>query len=70
MKGSHHVLTTKSTVFIVSKDEWNTKKDAGKSMKNTLYILLYAERHRVKQHQQLKNQAHSIKLQLRHKAVS
>ena len=35
----------KSTPFPVSKDEWNTKKDTGKSMKNALYILRYAKRH-------------------------
>ena len=29
----------KSTLFAVSKDEWDTKKDTGKSMKNALYIL-------------------------------
>jgi len=29
---------TKSTVFAVSKDEWDTKKDFGKSLKNALYI--------------------------------
>ena len=46
MKGSHHVLcTTKSTLFVVSKDEWNTKEDTGKSMKNALYVLWYAKRH-------------------------
>jgi len=32
--------TTKSTLFSVSKDEWNIK-DAGKSMKNALYVLHY-----------------------------
>ena len=31
--------------FAVSKDEWDTKEDAGKSMKNALYILQYAKRH-------------------------
>jgi len=31
--------TIKSTLFIISKDEWNTKEDTGKSLKNTLYIL-------------------------------
>ena len=25
--------------FIVSKDEWNTKEDTGKSMKNVLYVV-------------------------------
>ena len=29
--------TTKSTLFIVSKVEWSTKEDTGKSMKNVLY---------------------------------
>ena len=37
--------TTKWTLFAVSKDEWNTKKDTGKSMKNTFYVLRYAKRH-------------------------
>ena len=37
--------TTKSTLFAVSKDEWNTKEDTGKSMKNALYVLRYAKRH-------------------------
>jgi len=32
-------------LFTVSKDEWNTKEDTGKSMKNALCILLYAKRH-------------------------
>ena len=42
-KPSH--ATTKLTFFSVSKDEWNTKEDTGKSMKNALYILRYAKRH-------------------------
>jgi len=42
-KPSH--ATTKSTLFIVSKDEQNTKEDTGKSLKNTLHILRYAKRH-------------------------
>jgi len=29
--------TTKSTLFTVSKDEWNTKEDISKSLKNTLH---------------------------------
>ena len=37
--------TTKSTLFAVSTDEWHTKKDTGKSMKNALYILRYSKRH-------------------------
>ena len=35
----------KSTLFAVSKDEWDTKENIGKSMKNALYVLLYAKRH-------------------------
>ena len=35
----------KSTLFAVSKDEWDTKEDIGKSMKNALYVLWYAKRH-------------------------
>ena len=35
----------KSTLLAVSKDEWDTKKDTGKSMKNALYVLWYAKRH-------------------------
>ena len=35
----------KSTPFPVSKDEWDTKEDTSKSMKNALYILRYAKRH-------------------------
>ena len=31
--------------FIVSKDEWDTKEDTGKSMKNALYVLRYVKRH-------------------------
>ena len=37
--------TTKSAIFAVSKDEWNTKEDTGKSKKNALYVLRYAKRH-------------------------
>ena len=32
----------KSTLFAVSKVEWDTKEDTGKSMKNALYVLRYA----------------------------
>ena len=42
-KPSH--ATAKSTPFAVSKDEWDTKEDTGKSMKNALYVLRYAKRH-------------------------
>ena len=34
---------TKLTPFPVSKDEWYTKEDTGKS--NALYVLWYAKRH-------------------------
>ena len=37
--------TTKLMLFTVSKDEWNTKEDSGKCLKNTLHILWYAKRH-------------------------
>ena len=29
---------TKSILSVVSKDEWDTKEDTGKSMKNALYV--------------------------------
>ena len=35
----------KSTPFPVSKDEWDTKEDTGKPMKNALYVLRYAKSH-------------------------
>ena len=35
----------KSTLSAVSKDEWDTKEDTGKSMKNALYVLWYAKKH-------------------------
>ena len=34
--------TAKLTLFAVSKDEWDTKEDTGKFMKNVLYTLQYA----------------------------
>ena len=37
--------TTKSTLFTVNKDEWYTKEDTGKSLKNALDVLRYAKRH-------------------------
>ena len=43
-KGSHHVLSP-NRHFAVSKDEWDTKEDTGKSMKKALHILWYAIRH-------------------------
>ena len=44
-KGKPSCATAKSTLFAVSKDEWDTKEDTGKSMKNALYILWYAKGH-------------------------
>ena len=41
-KPSHAIA--KSTLFAVSKDEWDTKEDTGKSMKNALYVLWYGKR--------------------------
>ena len=37
--------TTKSILFAINKDEWDTKENTGKSMKNALYVLRYAKRH-------------------------
>jgi len=37
--------TTKLMLFTVSKDEWNTMEDSGKSLKNVLDVLWYAKRH-------------------------
>ena len=33
--------TTKLTLFTVSKNEWNTKEDTGKSLKNALHVQRY-----------------------------
>ena len=44
-EGKPSCATVKSTLFAVSKDEWDTKEDTGKSMKYALYILQYAKRH-------------------------
>ena len=41
-KPSHAIA--KSTLS-AAKDEWDTKEDTGKSMKNALYVLQYAKRH-------------------------
>ena len=38
-------IETKSTLFTISTDEWDTKEDIGKSMKNALYVLRYTKRH-------------------------
>ena len=44
-EGKPSRATAKSTLFAVSKDEWDTKGDTGKSMKNVLYILRHAKRY-------------------------
>jgi len=40
--GSHHV---ELTLFVVKKDEWDTKEGRGKSMKNALRVQWYGKRH-------------------------
>ena len=35
----------KSTLFVVSKDEWDTREDTGKSMKKALHVLRNTKRH-------------------------
>ena len=42
-EGKPSRATIKSTLFAVSKDEWDTK-ETGKPMKNVLYVLRYASR--------------------------
>ena len=44
-EGKSSCARAKSTPFPVSKDEWDTKEDTGKSMKNSLHVLRYAKRH-------------------------
>ena len=44
-EGEPSRATAKSIPFTVSKDEWDTKEDTVKSMKNALYVLQYAKRH-------------------------
>ena len=42
----HKGKPSRATVKIpVSQDEWDTKEDTGKSMKNALHVLQYAKRH-------------------------
>ena len=38
-EGKSSRAITKLTLSDVSKDEWDTKEDSGKSMKNALYVL-------------------------------
>jgi len=40
--GSHRVPTTKLSLFVVNKDEWDTKED---TMKNALHVQQYGKRH-------------------------
>ena len=47
--------------FAVSKDEWDTKEDTGKSMKNVLYVLRYAKRHRLGQSAEVTSNSEKIK---------
>ena len=42
LEGKPSRACAKLTPFPVSKDEWDTKEDTGKSMKNVLYVLRYA----------------------------
>jgi len=35
--------TTKLTLFTISKDEWKTREDIDKSLKNALDVLRYAK---------------------------
>ena len=44
-EGKSSRAIAKLTLFVVSKDEWVTKEDTGKSMKNALYVLRYAKRY-------------------------
>jgi len=41
--GSYQMPTTKLTLFVMSKGEWDTKEAPGKSMKNTLCVQRYGE---------------------------
>jgi len=42
---SHHVCTAKLTLFVVNKNEWDTKEGTGKSMKSTFYEQRCLKRH-------------------------
>ena len=44
-KGKPSHAIAKSALFAVSKGEWDTKEDTGKSMKNALHVLRYFIRH-------------------------
>jgi len=75
--GSHHVSTTKSTLFMVNKNEWYTKEGRGKSMKNALCVQRYGKRHLSgwsdveKQKNQARSVSHCWVMRVwRHQAVS
>jgi len=38
-------VITKSTLFVVNKDQWYTKEGCAKSMNNALYVQQYGKRH-------------------------
>ena len=40
IKGSHHWLLPNQHLLLSAKNDWNTKEDSGKSMKNALYIII------------------------------
>jgi len=40
-----HVPNTKSTLFVVNKDDWYTKEGRSMSMKNALNVQEYGKRH-------------------------
>ena len=44
-EGKPSCAVAKLTLFAVSKDEWDTEEDTGKSIKIALYVLQYAKRH-------------------------
>ena len=62
-EGKPSRATAKSTLFAVSKEEWNTKEDNNKSMKNALYVLWPVCQKAPlgsKQCRTVKNQTHSL----------
>jgi len=56
---SHHVPTTKSTLYAVSKDEWDKKEGPGNSMKYALYVQQCGKRYNCRV-EQWKNQTCSL----------
>jgi len=45
IKGNPSRAMAKSTPYVFSEDEWDTKEDPGKSIKNVFYVLRYVKRH-------------------------